>query len=205
MRLLNLGCGSVRPQENHWVNLDDLHSQLLPGTPERENLDKETNYVNHDISSGILPFGDNEFTGILCSHVIEHFDCMQGVQIMRECYRVLKTGGALVVSVPDASYFRQVIGRDNIDNSIELFGEPIHLPDGEVTFFDYALWMRQHKAILTEDSLWAYFKKANFNSIYRPTREWLMTEKKLSLSPQGEAIFGLINRTKFSLVMEGVK
>lgn len=191
MRILNIGCGAVRPKS--WVNLDNLHEQLLEGTPERDNLNKEKNYINHDISLGTLPFAADMFSAVLLSHVIEHFDCRKGMEIIKEAGRV---ANVVVVSVPDASYFREVNDCDNVETAVELFGEPIHLPDGETTFFDYALWMRQHYAILTEDSLWAYFKKAGFRAIER---------FEDMITPETEAIKPYLNRTKFSLIMVGVK
>lgn len=206
MRLLNLGCGSVRPKAQEWTNLDELRAQLSEGTPERRNLDSEENYIDFKIGSGPLPFTDNLFHGILASHLIEHFDCMEGVAIMKDCYRILKPGGVLVVSVPDASYFRWVNDSDTIENAEFLFGEPIHLPDGETTFFDYALWMRQHKAILTGDSLWCYFRKSGFSDIYEISREWLRFEYSREKETDAfHEIEPLLNRVKFSLIMQGTK
>lgn len=196
MRALNVGCGSTRPGEP-WTNLDNLRTQLPEGTPERANLDAEPNYVEHDISAGELPFPEDTFSICLLSHVIEHFDCKQGMGIMRDCRRVLKPGGTLVVSVPDAYYFRSVYQEDNIKNAVGLFGEPIYEPDGEITFFDYALWMRQHHAILTEDSLWCYFVKAGFN--------YNGIETCFNTSPRFPQFKDLLNRIPFSLIMTATK
>lgn len=45
-----------------------------------------------------LPFRDNEFDSILCSHVLEHVP--RDEQAMRELYRVLKPSGVAVILVP---------------------------------------------------------------------------------------------------------
>lgn len=194
MKLLNLCCGAVRPPEP-WTNLDNLRAILPPGTIERENLDAEKNYVDHDVLSGRLPFPDDTFDGILASHCVEHWNCQQAVNVLKECRRVLKTGGEILVSVPDATYFRAAYssGRDTPENAVELFGEPIHLPDGEKTFFGYALWNRYHQAILTDDALWCYFVRAGFDQDFIHTAG--MNAKLLSIA----------NRLKFSLVMGAVK
>ena len=162
MKYLNLCCGSVRDQSDDWINIDHLLPVLGKWSPEWAQLLTEKNYIEHDITASQIPFEAETFDGILMSHCLEHWDCQQGVKIMQDCRRALKPGGILLVSVPDASYFRKVYDRDTVENAVELFGEPIHLPDGETTFLGYGLWNRYHKAILTEDSLWAYFVRAGF-------------------------------------------
>lgn len=197
MKLLNLCSGATRPGDP-WVNLDQLHDVLKPGTPERANLDAEPNYVEHDVLRGRMPFADDSFDGILASHCVEHWTCQEAVQVLRECHRILKPSGEIIVSVPDASYFRKVYEseRDTKENAVELFGEPIHLPDGETTFFGYALWNRFHKAILTEDALWCYFTRAGLNvQAYRDAPETSVTY----------AMEKLYNRMKFSLLMGALK
>jgi predicted SAM-dependent methyltransferase len=192
MKFLNLGCGATRPQGPEWTNVDNLMPVLAVGTPERNQLDSEKNYVNADITNP-LPFRPDTFDGCVCSHVIEHFDCQMGVFIMRQIRDVLKAGGILLVSVPDASYFRQQWPDDQPENAERLFGEPIHLPDGEQTFFGYALWNRYHKAILTEDALWCYFIRAGFD-----------IPAQVDAAVLGP-LTSLLNRRKFSVEMMGVK
>lgn len=162
MKFLNLCCGAVRPQGEEWINGDCLHNILRPGTPERENLDREPRYVEMDVTQP-FPFRPNTFSGVTFCHALEHFDAQMGVFVMKQIWDVLKPGGVLLVSVPDASYFREHFNEDTAENAERIFGEPIHLPDGEQTFFGYALWNRYHKAILTADALWCYFKRAGFD------------------------------------------
>lgn len=204
MNLLNLGCGATRVVDDTWVNVDNLRPALAAGTPERTNLDAEPNYVNANITDP-LPFADGMFDGILCSHVIEHFDCQQGVAIMRECHRILKPGGVLLVSVPDAAVFRRHHAEDTPENAVRLFGEPIHLPDGENTFAGYALWNRFHKAILGEDALWAYFVRAGFGNSLRVNNEWCSAHS--AFEEQGPLcdMSRILNRLPFSLIMMGIK
>lgn len=187
-----------------WTNLDNLRAQLREGTPERAQLDDESNYVDHDIANGPMPFDEGTFDGAMLSHVLEHFDAPSGVKLMQDCRRILKPRGVLLVSVPDASYFRRVHAEDTPDNAVRLFGEPIHLPDGEHTFFGYALWNRWHKAILTEDALWCYFVRAGFSPyrIYRISTG----EQELPELPDALALMrAALNRRRFSLVMTGVR
>lgn len=220
MKLLNLCCGANRPLSDEWVNLDQLRATLLPGTPERFHLDAETNYVEHNVLTGALPFEDETFDGVLMSHCLEHWPCEEGAAVMMECRRVLKPGGVLLVSVPDASYFRKVHDEDTPENAVRLFGEPIHLPDGENTFTGYALWCPgRHKVILTEDALWHYFKRAGFNdpwrvlvSVERPSDAAMAIQftfpvpvAEMDCAGVIEELTTCLNRLQFSLVMCAVK
>lgn len=200
MKLLNLCCGANRPQDEFWWNLDELHATLEPGTPERINLDAEPRYLNANVLDGI-PFGEGRLDGILASHCLEHWNCKKGAKVMEWCHHCLKPGGVLMVSVPDASYFRLMHSADTAENAVELFGEPIFAPDGETTFFGYALWNRFHQAILTEDALWSYFIRAGF-----PNKN---VERISAVSYNGDEIcnemWKILNRRLFSLVMIGYK
>lgn len=162
MKLLNLGCGSTRPG-SPWVNVDSLRAIHTEGTPERLKIDSEHNYVEADLR-GRLPFDDMSADGCLLSHVLEHFDAPEGLRLLQECYRVLKPGGVVLVSVPDASYFRRVFPEDRNENWPRLFDQTD--PNNTIpTFFEAALWFNEHKAILTEDAVWCYLTRAGFPMI----------------------------------------
>lgn len=83
MRLLNIGCGDVHA--DGWINMDIQASDGVLG---------------HDVARG-LPFEDEEFHGIYCSHLLEHLSKVQAQALLGECLRVLRPGGALRVVVPD--------------------------------------------------------------------------------------------------------
>lgn len=187
MKLLNVGCGGNRPGPP-WINLDCLRSLLKPGTPERINLDKEENYIDHDLNLPI-PLPSACFDGILASHVIEHFDCWEAVDLLSELRRLLKQDAPLVVSVPNAEYFLKVIDKDTRENAMELFGEPIS-PDEpwHTSFFDYALFHVEHKQVLTSDSLQCLLLKAGLT----PAPLW-------GDSPELREIKNIMNRRRFSL------
>jgi len=210
MKLLNLCCGGVRPQSTSvvsWINLDDLHSQLAPGTEERKNLDAETNYVNANVLAE-LPFSDGEFDGILASHCIEHFPCHAAVKVLKECHRIMKLNGMIIVTVPDSQYFLDNYDRDNQANAVALFGEPISEPWHE-KFFDYALFHKDHQQLLTDTSLKCLMIKAGFqpNSIH-PYGVWhersaLAGNEKVLLVC--DALEQELNRLAFSSIMLSTK
>ncbi len=49
-----------------------------------------------------LPYPDNTFDGVILSEVLEHVD--DDVAALREAYRVLKPGGVVAITVPNANY-----------------------------------------------------------------------------------------------------
>lgn len=197
MQILNLGCGAVRPNPP-FVNFDSL-CQLLPsGTVERDQLNAESNYVEGDLRNP-LPFASDYFDGILASHVLEHFDAISGTALLRECHRVLKTGGSLMVSVPDASYHRKVYAQDCKKNCLKLFGETIPESEPKQTFLEYALCFSDHRMVYAEDSLWAILVNSGFaNNHVRKDTGHLNNAQEATMHTQ-------LNRQMFSLVIIATK
>lgn len=202
MKILNLACNGHRPSEP-FVNVDILHTQLLPGTAERNNLNAETNYIEHDLLKP-LPFENSSCDGILVSHFLEHLHIFQSVDLIKECHRVLISDGVFVASVPDGSYFRKVYDEDSRETAKELFGEPIVDPLDGIKFFDYALFYHEHRQILTEDSLWCLMRKGGFRDIWRYVLPIKMSDSKHKIETYDKMI-GELNRLKFSIVMWAVK
>jgi Uncharacterized protein conserved in bacteria len=199
MKLLNVGAGSNRPQDEFWWHLDNLRRSLQRGTPERSNLDAEPQYVDHElIVDGPMPFEKDSFDGCLASHILEHFSCNDAVDVLRDCRRILKPGGLLIVSVPDADYFLSVHDRDKPENAVELFGELIH-DTWQPNFMSYALLHREHRQVLTMGSLTCLLLAAGFErrSIHDrivgfSREEWIEIEK-------------IMNRRKFSVELCAIK
>lgn len=85
---LNLGCG--KDLREGYVNVD-----LHPFHPSIQVMDLS-----------VLPwgFGEGSSEEILMLDFLEHFPHAQTKSILLECFRVLKTGGELIVQVPDADH-----------------------------------------------------------------------------------------------------
>ena len=49
----------------------------------------------------LIILGDSSLGGIFCSHVIEHLHPPEALRLIRESYRVLKSGGTLVLVTPN--------------------------------------------------------------------------------------------------------
>ena len=82
--LLNIGCGSHYHRD--WTNIDLISDSF--------------DVIPYDITIG-LPFSENQFDAVYHSHVIEHLDSKHGIELIRECFRVLKPGGVARIVVPD--------------------------------------------------------------------------------------------------------
>lgn len=67
----------------------------------RKNLDKSIKVVKGDLMKK-LPFKDNSFNKVVMSEVAEHLP--NDVKGLKEVYRVMKKGGTLCLTVPDANY-----------------------------------------------------------------------------------------------------
>ncbi len=200
MPYLNLACGGNRLPEP-FINLDELRNHLPIGSPERANLDAEPNYVNHFLGHYPMPFQPDSFEGCVAGHCLEHWTLQTGTAILRDCYRILKPGHPLMVSVPDASYFRKVHARDTKENAMELFGEPIYDGDNKPTFLGYGLLTYNHIQVLTEDALWAILIGAGFadHNIRR------FDGDRIAKNEHEELLATALNRIPFSLVMIATK
>src|SRR3990172_8280965 len=67
--------------------------------------EKPANYLEvkrADLNKEPLSFENNFFDTVIMADVIEHVD--NPSQTLRECYRVLKDGGRLIISTPQANY-----------------------------------------------------------------------------------------------------
>lgn len=197
MRLLNVGAGGQRPQDEHWWNLDTLRTQLKEGTPERTNLDREPRYVECDLLVQSIPFPDEHFDGILLQHVLEHFTCHDSVDVLLKCKAVLKPGGMLIASVPNAEYFLEWYDEDTRERAVELFGEPIHDADHE-KFFSYALFRHDHKQVLNDSTLYCLLLRAGFMR----KNIWEFSRRGAFIYP---AIIEQLSRLKFSSILYAYK
>lgn len=196
MKLLNLGCGGKRDPNLVWTHVDSLKGQMPDDQWER--IRAEPNYVEHDISTG-LPFVDQQFDGVLLAHVVEHFTVQAAQTLLKECLSVLIPGGIVMVSVPDAHYFRHVYPQDKgAPTWQDLYGvtDP---PNPIPTWMQAALFFEQHYQVFSEDSLWCCLTNAGFADVQRALKPPVYEDEVCG------TMASLLDRIPFSLIMTARK
>ena len=139
---LHLGSGDISMEG--WINVDlnaanaDLHLDL------RDNL----------------PFQDSSVAFIFSEHFIEHISREEGLQFLKECYRVLTKDGTLRLSTPSLKYLATSYLTRNLDEWGELWHQTtpcISMNEG----------MRSwgHKFLYDEEELVHLLSEAGFTDI----------------------------------------
>lgn len=85
---LNIGSGQ-RPfqQSEGWTNLD-----CVSRDGQRPDVIADARHI---------PYPDSSASLCVLHHVVEHFGCGEADGVVKECYRVLRPGGSLLVFVPN--------------------------------------------------------------------------------------------------------
>lgn len=79
---------------------DNVHNDIFVDILEFQNMDKSLGDTVHDLNITPWPFADNSYEEIAALHLVEHLNNL--VVFMNECWRVLKPGGALFLTTPEA-------------------------------------------------------------------------------------------------------
>jgi len=96
---LHLGCGS----------------NLLPGWVNTDFPPKSDTVIELDATKK-FPFEDNYFDYVFSEHMIEHISFEDGLNMLKECFRVLKPGGKIRCSTPDLRFLIKL--HEDPDNPI---------------------------------------------------------------------------------------
>lgn len=105
-KILDVGCG------NGWFE----KFAYLSGAAEEVGIDIDNRLINEGIrtvpeaffvcaSADDLDFKDNYFNMIVMFDVLEHFKKGREERVLKECYRVLKKDGSLIMSTPNLHLF----------------------------------------------------------------------------------------------------
>lgn len=96
-----------------------------------------------------LPFDDCSINAIFCEEAIEHVDLKCGLQLLRECYRILKPGGVIRLTTPDLNYFAS-----KISESVAACSE-----------INEVFYSHGHRYLYTREALLFYCQEVGFTNL----------------------------------------
>lgn len=147
--ILELGAGKTERGEG-WITLDN---------------NKFCDIV-HDLKKP-LPFPDNTFLNIYSSHVLEHFYHNELVELLKEIYRILKTGGVFKICVPDASiYIKAYCNPGSFDPGFYIRHKPSFHYYSNIDYVNYMAYMNgNHKMMFDEKNLPKILESVGFRNV----------------------------------------
>jgi len=173
MKILNFGCGD----------------KVIPGIV---NLDKiawagDPRVVIQDITTGRLPFEDDHFDAIIAHHSLQMIKYTDFIPALKELMRVLRPGGVIRVSVPDAMKAFRMYEADEADY-FPIVDEAEKSIEGKLCA--YLTWYSEAKMVFSEDWLWELFTRAGYSEVSRSYYHHSATEElnQYDLRPD-ESIF----------------
>ena len=106
--ILDVGCGDGRLFREYKVIGVDIDKEALKKNPNPR--------IRMNITEEKLPFKDNTVDQIFCLEVLEHLQRTKDVvKVLKEFYRVLKSGGSLIIHTPNRErlnlVMRKIIGK----------------------------------------------------------------------------------------------
>jgi predicted SAM-dependent methyltransferase len=132
---LNIAAGTNVFPFNNWINYDcDGISDYLNSIKQYTNLENIPDYQKnlilymrrggiidfriHDLNKGFSQHEDNSVDLIYLGQMIEHLNYIyETPQFLKECYRMMKTGGVIRVTTPDLD----LLIRSYINNQMDQF------------------------------------------------------------------------------------
>lgn len=139
----------------NWENLD-----IIP----LDQFAKEQSYIfkQCDVTKG-LPYKDGEVDIVFSSHLLEHLTREEGIRLFQECYRVMKPGGIIRLSIPDTRRITQkYLDGEISDYRYVNTGVERCMDDADAY---YNLLLANHKTIYDKDSLTKMLEKTGFVKI----------------------------------------
>lgn len=133
IKKLQIGCGNNILLG--WLNTDLIY---------------EKNKVAYLDAGMQFPLPDKGFDYIFSEHIFEHLTFTQGLNMVKECFRVLKPGGRLRLATPD------------LDFLIKLYNDPDKKPHKEYIKWSTNLHLQEISKQYDEDEYSAAFVVNNF-------------------------------------------
>lgn len=128
--LLELGCGNgfflsyLSRYTNGRVTGIDMDSTLTEAGQFARALGINTRLFTFFSDASRLPFHDNTFDTVVSVSAIEHFSENKDSLAMKEIYRILKTGGFALITLPVTDHYEETF-KDADVYSTKFKGEPV--------------------------------------------------------------------------------
>jgi predicted SAM-dependent methyltransferase len=145
MKKVQLGCG--RNRFPGWINVD---------------LESGADIVM-DLSKGTLPFTTGELDFIYSEHFIEHITREQGLDLFKECFRVLRSGGTVRLSTPNLT----TICTDYLSKNLDRWRAVGWMPATPCQLVNGGLRLWEHQFVYDFEELRASLIAAGFSVVTR--------------------------------------
>jgi ubiquinone/menaquinone biosynthesis C-methylase UbiE len=142
-----------------WINIDILDMKSYADQ-------FGFNFIQHDVTKPLL-IKDGIVDIISSSHLLEHLTREEGYNFLKECYRIMKPGGIIRISVPDT----KKITEDYVEGRIRehrFINTGVADADDDAGAY-YNLLLAGHKTLYDSDSLRSLLSKVGFKNIEEST------------------------------------
>lgn len=205
MYKLNIGSGYVKgtPIFKDWVNVD------FRCEPDKDEW-KERTYLDFDLV-GNWPLPDEKADCIFASHIFEHFHYKEILLVVKQCYRVLKTGRPIRIICPDPRIFIKnwqlkneafiyaCYGKDNFDRWN--YGQCPNISYTDMFFHDHY----DHNLCPSIDFLMVAMIRVGFSKVYEMNYGCSMFPEYFGSGSFDAKDTSIDNRPVMSYYLEGVK
>lgn len=172
---LNLGSGYLVINEYmgyKFVNID-IDNANLPWA-----VAKGAQFICMDLSKDPLPFGPNTVSFVNMSEFFEHLNLRDGVALLKDCWRVMKSGGQIRISVPDAEKLLDEYLKAELDKYSDIQPTEYSQYRSQMTKFGLILFGAMsghgemgHKMCYDANSLAEILADVGFNSMFRAAHD----------------------------------
>ena len=153
---LHLGCGANIIKD--WLNTDISKDVIKKGKAVYLDVTKP-----FDIS-------DSTFDYIFSEHLFEHLTYEEGMNMINECYRILKPGGVMRLSTPSLEFLIDLYYHPDKEINKEYLkfdAKRANTPIGAVYAISHFHTAWNHKIIYDSDSLHNILINAGFKKVYK--------------------------------------
>jgi SAM-dependent methyltransferase len=161
----NLGCGTHI--YNDFLNVG-FWEHLAHGSLYKDiNGTVNTFMLNHDLRNGI-PANNDSLELVYHSHMLEHLSYVDGMNFLKECYRVMQPGSKMRILVPDLELWINAYTSDNkffFNEYRKILDNDIYVTNGSI--FMGMLHNHDHKCGYDYESLKWILEFIGFNNIVR--------------------------------------